>query len=64
MNICGILSKQHELSKFLKPCLGQRKIDVVILAETWPTKLNCAHIKIPGYISFLANTDQIVMVQA
>ena len=49
VNIRGILSKQFRLSKFLKHCLGQKKVDVIILAETWLTKLNCDQIKIPGY---------------
>ena len=49
VNIRGILSKQVRLSNFLKHCLGQKKVDVIILAETWLTKLNCDQINIPGY---------------
>ena len=49
LNIRGMLSKQFRLSTFLKHCLGNKKVDVIILAETWLTKLNCDQIKIPGY---------------
>ena len=38
MNIRGLLSKQRELSRLLFDLTGDRKIDVVILCETWLTK--------------------------
>ena len=48
LNIRGLQSKYVELSKFLKQCLGTKKVDIVILIETWLTKTNHT-IKIPGY---------------
>ena len=49
LNIRGLQSKQLELSKLLKQCLGTKKVDVIILIETWLTTQNVCNIKIPGY---------------
>ena len=48
-NTRGLISKQAELSNFLFDCLGKRKVDVVIISETWVTKTSEKKVKIPGY---------------
>ena len=53
-NIRGLISKQCELSKFLLECGGTKKIDLVILSETWLTRNNSNKVNVPGY-SFVGN---------
>ena len=48
LNIHGLISKQGELSKLLSGCL-EKKIDVVILCETWLNSTVTNLINIPGY---------------
>ena len=48
LNIRGLIAKQSDLSHLLYHSLGQHKIDIVILAETWHTKGNVNRIKLPG----------------
>ena len=57
VNIRGILSKQFRLSKFLKHCLGHKKVDVIILAETWLTVVKSKY----RVTNSLVNIDRIVM---
>ena len=49
MNIRGLIGKQHDLSKLLFNMTGERKIDIVILCETWLTKESEHRISVPGY---------------
>ena len=53
-NIRGILGKQGDVSNFLFDCMGKKKIDVVILVETWLTKSLEKKLNIPGY-NFVGN---------
>ena len=48
MNIRGLISKQSDLSRLLSGCL-EKKIDVVILCETWLNSTVTNLINIPGY---------------
>ena len=48
-SIRGLLNKQTQLSHLLYHCLGDQKVDLVILAETWHTPNNLHRIKLPGY---------------
>ena len=49
MNIRGLISKQRDLSKLLFDIIGDRKIDIVILCETWLTKESEHRVLVPGY---------------
>ena len=49
LNSHGLISKQSELSKLLYDILGEHKIDVVILCETWLTKESEKRLHFPGY---------------
>ena len=49
LNIRGLLSKQSELLKLITTCTKDKKVDVVILCETWVTKEVKHLIKVPGY---------------
>ena len=49
MNIRGLIGKQDSLSHLLYQALGEQKIDIVILVETWHTPGNLNKIKLPGY---------------
>ena len=48
-NIQGLLNKQGELLKLINKIAGNKKIDVVMLQETWLTKTNCTLVNIPRY---------------
>ena len=48
-NVRGLVGKQLEISKFLHECGGHKKIDIVILSETWLNKSSLSRINIPGY---------------
>ena len=37
LNCRGLIGKQTDLSQFLHKTLGERKVDIVILVETWLT---------------------------
>ena len=50
LNIHGLISKQGDLSRLLSGCL-EKKIDVVILCETWLNSTITNLINIPGYHS-------------
>ena len=49
LNVRGLISKQNELSKLINTCLKDKKIDVIILCETWVTKDTRQLINVPGY---------------
>ena len=49
LNIRGLCNKQDELKRLLKACMPKKKIDVVLLVETWTTGSKLNSIKIPGY---------------
>ena len=49
LNIHGLIGKQDSLSHLLYQVLGDHKIDIVILVETWHTPSNLTRIKLPGY---------------
>ena len=53
-NARGLISKQELLSKFLLECGGNKKIDLIILSETWLTRNNSNRVNIPGY-TFVGN---------
>ena len=53
-NVRGLVGKQLEISKFLHECGGSKKIDIVILSETWLNKNSLSRINIPGY-KFVGN---------
>ena len=53
-NARGLISKQELLSKFLLECDGNKKIDLIILSETWLTRNNSNRVNIPGY-TFVGN---------
>ena len=48
-NIRGLISKQSELSKFLFALNGKKKVDILMLNETWISKNNSNRVNIPGY---------------
>ena len=48
LNIHGLVSKQHELLKFIDRC-NKRKIDIVILLETWLSPTATKKINVAGY---------------
>ena len=48
-NTRGLIGKQADLSNFLFDCMGKRKVDVLILSETWVSKSSENRVKIPGY---------------
>ena len=48
LNIRGLINKQIELSKILNTS-NKKKIDVVILSETWLNNTSIAKVTIPGY---------------
>ena len=48
-NIRGLISKQSELSSFLFAINGKKKVDIIMLNETWLTKNNSYCVNIPGY---------------
>ena len=50
LNIRGLLNKQIELSHLLYHCLGNQKVDVVILAKIWHMPQNVNRISLPGYV--------------
>ena len=56
-NTRGLIGKQGELSNFLFNCMGEKKIDVLILSESWITKSSENRVKIPGYV-FVRNHTQ------
>ena len=37
LNIRGLCNKQDELKRLLKSCMPKKRIDVVLLVETWTT---------------------------
>ena len=49
LNILGLIGKQDSLSHLLYQVLGDHKIDVVILVETWHMPGNLSRIWLPGY---------------
>ena len=49
LNICGLISKQNELSKLITGCLNNNKIDIVILCETWLTPQVNHLVQVLGY---------------
>ena len=49
LNVRGLLSKQLDLSRLVNSCIGNSKVDIVILCETWLNN-NTEHlVNIPGY---------------
>ena len=50
MNICGLISKQSELSKMMFDIIGDRALDIVILCETWLTYESEKRVSFPGYV--------------
>ena len=48
LNICSLISKQQELLKFIN-CCNKKKIDIVILSETWLTSSAERKVNVPGY---------------
>ena len=48
LNIRGLIGKQSELSKLINSS-NKKKIDVVILSETWVTPSSLARVNVPGY---------------
>ena len=57
-NIRGILGKQGDVSNFLFDCMGKKKIDIVILVETWLTKSSEKKLNIPGF-NFVGNHRRV-----
>ena len=49
LNIRGLCNKQDELKRLLKQCMPKKKINVVLLVETWTTGTKSNSIRIPGY---------------
>ena len=50
LNIRGLISKQSDISKLIQNCTNsEKKIDVVLLCETWVTNTTKNLIRIPGY---------------
>ena len=49
INIRGLLNKQTDLLKLANEIAGRQKIDVIILQETWLTKVNHHLVQFPGY---------------
>ena len=49
LNSRGLISKQSELSRLLYDTLGEHKVDIVILCETWLTKESEKRLHFPGY---------------
>ena len=49
LNCRGLIGKQVELSHLLFKLLGVRKIDIVILVETWLTHESEKRLHIPGF---------------
>ena len=52
LNCRGLIGKQVELSQLLFKLLGNRKIDIVILVETWLTQESEKRLCIPGFIYY------------
>ena len=48
LNIRNLISKQHELLKFINHC-NKCKIDIVILSETWLTSTATKKVNVAGY---------------
>ena len=48
LNICGLISKQQELLKFIN-CCNKKKIDIVIMSETWLTSSAKRKVNVAGY---------------
>ena len=49
LNVRGLLSKQKELLNLVNNCTKNKKVDVIILCETWATKETKPLIDVPGY---------------
>ena len=49
LNLRGLINKQSNLSNLITSCCTNKKIDVVILCETWINKDIKHLIKVPGY---------------
>ena len=49
LNIRGLIGKQAILEKFLNHGIKQKKLDVIMLAETWLTTNTITNFKIAGY---------------
>ena len=49
LNCRGLISKQKDLSQFLFELLGENKVDIVILIETWLTPESVKRLSVPGY---------------
>ena len=52
INLRGLISKQYALSNLINSCCKNKKIDVVVLCETWITSEIKRLINIPGYEYF------------
>ena len=48
-NCRGLLRKQCDLSRFLYDIIGDRKVDVIALVETWLTKEILKRVNLPGF---------------
>ena len=48
-NCRGLLGKQQDLSRFLYDIIGERKVDVIALVETWLTKESLKRVNLPGF---------------
>ena len=56
LNIRGLFGKRDDLLKFLNGC-NKKKIDIVLLEETWLNTQNNAQFSVPGY-NFLGQARQ------
>ena len=49
LNIQGLINKQADLMTLLNKITGMKKVDLVMLQETWITHTNPHLVDIPGY---------------
>ena len=49
LNIRGLVSKQNSLTRLIQKFNKTKKIDAILLVETWLKKSTVKHIHIPGY---------------
>ena len=48
LNVCGIASKQSKITHLLEICIKGKKVDMILLCETWLSPFSPT-ITLPGY---------------